>query len=214
VQQVLARLGLDGVGVPALEAADEDWSIEPEARQILLGVIGAVSPRNYLEIGAHRGTTCVAVARLFKSSGRGRAYAIEPDGSLAESIRASVAAEDLPLTVLELTSARAFDRWGREEIDAVLVDGDHSFSSAVFDLASWTSLLSDEGWLFVHDTISRLERRFPEDYLAVPGVFDILDVVGLRVRPSGHFWEGLAVARWSEAGRLIRGDRHVRRPTR
>jgi predicted O-methyltransferase YrrM len=209
---VLEKLGLGGVDLCAVGDIAEDWSIEPEARQILLAVLEAVSPRNYLEIGAHRGTTCLAVARLFKLSGRGRAYAVEPDGTLADEIRVVAEAEHLPLTVLQLTSAQAFERWGREELDVVLVDGDHSFTSAVFDLASWSSLLSEEGWLFVHDTISRLERRFPEDYIAIPGAFDIVDIVKLRTRPSGHFWEGLAVARWSDAGRLIRAERHLRWP--
>lgn len=181
--------------------AAEDWSLEPEARCLLLGLIRSIKPRCYVEIGAYRGQTAIAVAEAMVRNGHGTAYAIEPDRGLATQIRETADARNLPLRVLSVTSSEAFDQWGREPVDMVLVDGDHSLSSTVFDIAAWATLLAPDGWMLLHDTVTRLTRRFPEDYIAIPSMFDILDVVGLGERPSGHVWEGLSFMRWSEDSR-------------
>jgi len=196
-----------------LAAVPEDWSLEPEARCLLLGLIRSVKPRCYVEIGAYRGQTVLAVAEAMMRNGCGTAYAIEPNRQMAAQIKQAAQARELPLRVLPTTSSKAFDQWGREPVDVVLIDGEHSLPSAVFDIAAWSTVLAPEGWILIHDTVTRLSRRFPEDYMAVPSVFDIFDVVGLVDRPSGHVWEGLSFMRWSEESRarvryrLERGDR-------
>jgi hypothetical protein len=209
ILEALSDLGIGSVPNDELIVDVEDWSLEPEARQMLLAIAREVRPRVFIEVGSYRGATVVEVARLLKELGRGTAYAIEPDSEMAHGICVRVEDEGLPVTIIAKTSRDAFEHWGREEADLILVDGDHSFASALFDLAAWSTLLAPQGWLLVHDTVSRLERRFPDDYLSVPGVFDILDIVGLRCRPSGQFWEGLAVLRWSQIGQKLRSVRHT-----
>lgn len=176
---------------------EEDWSVEPEVRILIEEVARNLSPTSYLEIGAYRGDTFLAVLGTLKSECR--AYAIEPDPCLSKLIRAKTAdIENGPAAILiEKTSRQAFNDWGREQIDLIFVDGDHSFSETVFDISAWSTLLSPDGVMIIHDTLTRLERRFPQDYMPNPWDFDILDIVGLQQRSSKHAWEGVAFLKWT-----------------
>jgi len=199
----LRALGIHETVGHEKRVAEEDWSLEPEAREILLSIVQAIRPRTYLEIGAHAGVTCIAVADLMKRLVYGKVFAIEPEPTLASTIRSAATDENLPLTVIEATSSDAYNKWGREELDVILVDGDHTLSSTTFDIAAWSTLLAKDGWMLIHDTVTRLERRFPGDYIAAPALFAITNIVQVTHRPSDQLWEGLAVMRWSEVGREL-----------
>lgn len=207
---VLERLGFPPVepAVPACYA--EDWSVEPEVRALLKSVAHQLAPSSYLEVGAHRGDTFAAiVAELPNGS---RAYAVEPDPSMADLIRAKTRDNTgtCRCTIIQETSRTAFEKWGRERLDLVLIDGDHSLSETLFDIAAWSTLLSPDGLMVVHDSLTRLERRFPEDYVPNPWDYDIVDVVGLRRRTSIHAWEGVAFLRWTPEARILVEHRHLR----
>ncbi|MCP5013745.1 MAG: class I SAM-dependent methyltransferase [Ketobacter sp.] len=199
VDDVLEELGLPSYpdNLDICCPVPEDWSLEPEAKAILMAIIENTNCSSYVEVGAHRGQTGLAVARIMSAAGSGKVYAIEPELELAAEIENIAKAEQLPVTVISSSSWEAFNNWGREMIDVILVDGDHSLAATVFDIAAWSTLLAPNGWLIVHDTLTRLTRRFPEDYLPLPELFDIIDVVGMRQRPSGQSWEGIAFLRWS-----------------
>jgi predicted O-methyltransferase YrrM len=208
---ILELLRLPANALQVTQNYEEDWSVEPEARSLLQSLAEHLQPGSYLEVGAHKGHTFFAVsAKLPVSS---RAYAIEPDPTFAEIVRSRIAGSGdmCAMTLIEKESRIAFNDWGREGLDMVFIDGDHSLSETLFDIAAWSTLLTPSGIIIIHDTVTRLERRFPEDYVPNPWDFDIIDVVGLRNRTSSHAWEGIAFLKWRPEvqervrNRLLRG---------
>lgn len=175
----------------------EDWSVEPEIRALLVGIALEPSCRTVVEIGSYRGKTVIALAKALTETGGGRAYAVERSMRRSALLGMRARLQRLPIKVIAMSSQRAFANWGREPIDLLVIDGDHSFLQAFIDIAMWSSLLAPHGWMVVHDTVTRLERRFPADYFTCPGAFDITNVVGMTNRRSHHAWEGVAIARWA-----------------
>lgn len=175
---------------------EEDWSVEPEVRLLLQLLAEHVKPNSYLEIGAHTGRTFFAIASKLPNCSR--AYAIEPDPKFFGSIEEKIAETQLPCqsTLIRKNSRDAFNDWGRERIDMIFIDGDHSLSETLFDIAAWSTLLSPSGVMIIHDTVTRLKRRFPQDYIPNPWDFDIVDIVDLKLRTSTHAWEGVAFLKW------------------
>lgn len=179
----------------------DDWSLEPEALYLLLAWVECRRPTRYLEIGGYRGDTVMRVVATLEDVPSLKAFVIEPDPKQARLIRSRIRPKSMPITVIEATSSAAFEGWGREPLDLILIDGDHSLSSTVFDIAAWSTLLAPEGCLVVHDTVTRLRGRFPEDYIAALPSFDIVDIVGIRHLKSGNAWEGIAFITWADGVR-------------
>lgn len=196
---------LEALNLPGdLETSDynteEGWSIEPELLDVILKIVAHHRPHTVVEIGTYQGTTASAISNQLRRNRFGRLYTIdngpEEDASFAASLFKKV--DGQIVTQIRASSAEAFSSWGRARIDILIVDGGHDYLTSVTDLALWTRLLSEDGWIIVHDTVTRLLHRFPEDYLFPIAAFDTLDVVRLDERPSGHEWEGAAFIRFSD----------------
>jgi predicted O-methyltransferase YrrM len=209
LSSILELLALSPRETGANATYAEDWSVEPEVRILIEEVARNLSPTSYLEIGAYRGDTFFAVLGALKT--HCRAYAIEPDPCLSQIIRAKKTdyVNGPNAILIEKTSRQAFNDWGREQIDLIFVDGDHSFPETVFDISAWSTVLSPDGVMIVHDTLTRLERRFPQDYIANPWDFDILDIIGLQQRCSKHAWEGVAFLKWTPSSKEKVVHRHA-----
>ena len=61
------------------------------------------------------------------------------------------------VSLIRQSSAEAAERFERESLDLVLVDGNHSYSHALFDLTTWWEKLKPGGTMLLHD----LSGRFP-----------------------------------------------------
>ncbi|MES9988231.1 MAG: class I SAM-dependent methyltransferase [Candidatus Thiodiazotropha endolucinida] len=207
LEELFIRLGLEVPNLPRKLDLLEEWSLEPEVVLVLLEIIRRDKPLNIVEVGAMKGDSTLRMAEVASVYG-GRVYAIEEDPTRSsEIVRRSDAATN-SVRVVQKSSVKAFEDWGREPIDLIIIDADHSFVPQFVDVAIWSSLLSPGGWLVIHDTLTRLERRFPDDYFSAPFLFDIVDFVGLKNRLSSKPWQGVAFARWAELFRPSVFRRH------
>ena len=92
--------------------------------------------------------------------------------------------------MIENSSQDAFDEWGRESIDFLYIDGSHEYHDVCCDFALWSRHLSSGGVIAIHDTVARLIRRFPEDYIHPLSNYDILNITRMKNCPSGQEWKG------------------------
>jgi predicted O-methyltransferase YrrM len=181
---------------------EEDWSLEPEVLFLVSEIVRQTRPHTIVEIGSYHGKSAISLAYLAATYG-GTVYAVEKNQTFSNQILSEAIKHNLPLTIINKTSIEAFNDWGRETVDLLIIDADHNFSSEYIDIAMWSSLLGPSGWMVIHDTLTRLDRRFPVDYFSAPFLFDIVDIVGLRERQSSHSWEGVAFVRWCQTVRPL-----------
>lgn len=202
IHEILQLLKLNPIDTPEITNQTEDWSLEPEVLLLVSEIVRQTRPHTIVEVGSYHGKSAIALAGLAATYG-GTVYAVEKNKTFTNLILSEAKAHNVPLTVINKTSIDAFHDWGRETIDVLIIDADHNFSSEFIDIAMWSSLLSPSGWMVIHDTLTRLDRRFPADYFSVPFLFDIVDIVGLRDRQSNHSWEGVAFVRWCQTARPL-----------
>jgi predicted O-methyltransferase YrrM len=206
---LLKLLGVRGVRPLAREfhslatkllPCDEDWSTEPELLETLYCYVRSTSPHTVVEIGTYRGTSACVLATALERNGYGHLYTIDNDVSgTVRAVRDRLRAWSLQerVTLLQKNSSEAFADWGRAKIDLLYIDGGHSFLDTCLDFALWCRYIPRTGLIVVHDTVTRLMRRFPEDYVCPLEYYDVLHVTGMQRRPSQQEWEGTGFIRTS-----------------
>jgi predicted O-methyltransferase YrrM len=177
----------------------EDWSTEPELLEVFYCWVRASRPHTIVEVGTYKGTSATVLASALEKSGFGHLYTIDNDlsSALVESRREKVERLNVGsrVTFISKASTEAFADWGRAKIDFLYIDGSHSFVDACLDLALWPRYVPVGGLIAVHDTMTRLLRRFPDDYVYPMSHYDVLHITDMAVRPSGHEWEGCGFLR-------------------
>lgn len=189
---------------------DEDWSLEPELLGLILALVAANRPHTVVEVGTYRGRTAAAISASLEANRYGRVYTIDngPEDDATAATDALCGVRGNRAVQVRASSVDAFREWGRAEIDLLLIDGGHDYGTAATDIALWSRLLAPTGWMIIHDTVTRLLRSFPEDYLFPLDTYDVIDVVAVHDRPSGHEWEGAAIVRFAEPGSVKRRVTH------
>jgi predicted O-methyltransferase YrrM len=201
VRDILEVLGVPPLNCsaePTHDSVDTDWSMEPELLQILLALISHVKPAVTVELGTYEGRTAATLAGLIRVLGCGRVFTVDDFRSIeATYSQTRFRRLDLESTITQIHSSTvdAFVAWGREPVDLLLIDAGHDFLSSCVDFALWSRLLTHDGWIVIHDTKTRLLRRFPEDYIHPLDYYSVLDVTDLEERPSGRSWQGVAFVR-------------------
>ncbi len=184
-------------------AEEEHWGMEPELLIVLAAWIHTIRPHTIVEIGTYEASTSIFLAKILNRNHFGHIYTID-DGSAGKQEVAKDRIKESKLQdriiAIESTSMKAFSNWGRATIDLLIIDGAHDFVSMCTDFCTWARYLGRNGLIVVHDTVTRLDRRFPEDYIFPLDAFEIIDVVELEDRPSGHEWEGAAFIRPRQPG--------------
>jgi predicted O-methyltransferase YrrM len=195
-------IGLDPKAVRDLSndsGAGLGWAMEPEAVQLVLALIRATHPAVTVELGTCHGRTAALMAETLEELGGGRLYTVDNFSAVSrETARQRLAPYGSLVTLLEKSTVDAFADWGREPINLLVIDAAHDFPSAVTDLSLWVRLLAPSGWIVMHDTHTRLLRRFPEDYLFPLEHYVVLDIIHIENRPSGRCWQGLAFIRFRD----------------
>ena len=172
----------------------EDWSTEPELLEVFYCWVRHTRPHTIVEIGAYKGKSAFVFASAQKRNDYGELYSIDSneEGTISEAAeRLESVGRPEKIRLLERTSQMAFSEWIRAKIDFLYIDGSHEYLDAVLDFALWSRHLSDEGVIAMHDTIFRLERCFPHDYVFPQSYYDCLHVKGMKKRLSGHEWKGV-----------------------
>lgn len=171
---------------------DNDWSSEPEVQEILLRYVLKYKPRTIVEIGTYKGKTTNIIGMGLKENNLGRCYSIDISmcNKAKEVLNQHIEANRIIL--IEKDSNKAFEDWGRAEIDLLFIDGDHSYTQSCIDFSLWSRLVSTNGCIFIHDTRTRLLREFPEDYIFPLSFFNTTNIANIKKMKSNHEWEGLA----------------------
>jgi predicted O-methyltransferase YrrM len=162
-----------------------------EARALLHHLIVMQRPEQVLEIGTYQAGTTEVMARALWEVGQGRLDTIDPFG--AERVPALIAT--LPAELQEriffqpLTSAIYFDEAMNhgQRYDLVLIDGNHEFESALFDLLCTARLIRPGGFV-VLDNIEQPGPRLATKLFLErnPEWIDVADAVK-RMDPADPF---------------------------
>lgn len=178
-----------------LSRKDTDFSSEPAVYDILYGLVKKVRPRTVVEIGTYKGHSAKVMAEALSGDQNSRIYTID-DGSQCDQSEANellaTYRDKGQIIKIEKNSVDAFSAWGRARVDLLFIDGDHSFSGACIDFALWSRYVHRDGLIVMHDTYTRLERRFPEDYVFPLSSFDVLNIETVEEWFCGQEWEGCA----------------------
>lgn len=173
---------------------DEDWSSEPELLEVFYCYIRKRRPHTIVEIGTYKGKAAFVMAKAQEKNSYGELFTIDNDEagfSSNASARLSSLSGPNRVTIIESSSAQAFTSWIRAKIDLLFIDASHDYLNAVSDISLWARHLSStRGLMVVHDTVFRLERCFPKDYVYPLSFYDIIHVTGMKNMPSLHEWKG------------------------
>jgi predicted O-methyltransferase YrrM len=130
--------------------------LSPQSRALLYQFVRLMGPTDVVEIGAHRGGTTEALARAVAATGWGKVYAVEP--LTAHDTRAAVARWPKPLrayvTVYPVSSMAFFMDMPGLNAGVYLIDGNHEYEYAAFDIAAAARCLAPGGFIFI-DNISQ-----------------------------------------------------------
>lgn len=201
IETVASILGLENFDLTefSMPEAEEIWGMENRALGLILALIKSVSPSVVVELGTYKGRSAAAIGALLKNIGHGKLFTVD-DFRAIECTDSERLFNDLELNdvVVQIcgTTSEAFSNWGRERIDVLIIDAAHDFVSACTDIALWSRLLSPTGWMIIHDTRTRLLRRFPEDYIHPLYEYQILDISDVKPGSTHYRWEGLAFVRF------------------
>lgn len=199
-QEILTALGLTELRAKQCldEFGPEEWGIESPALSVLLALVETAMPAVTVELGTYNGRTASAIGSTLKTLGKGKLFTIDDFRSTKGSIsRDKFEKLDLSgvVTQIEQDTTTAFSNWSREQIDLLIIDASHDYLSVCIDFALWSRLVSRNGWIVMHDTQTRLRRRFPQDYIHPLRHYDILEIVDLKNRSASGRWEGVAFLR-------------------
>lgn len=191
------RSAIDDVRI----AKREGWSMEPELLEVLYCYVRTVRPHTIIEIGTHKGVSASVLAQALKANDYGHLYGIDVNhgGQLGHARRRFHRLQiNDRITVIKKDSRSAFEAWGRAAVDLLIIDGSHSFADACIDFGLWSRYVLPQGLIVMHDTVTRLMRRFPEDYIHPLNAYNVLNICNVHRRPSNHEWEGCAFISYAE----------------
>lgn len=178
---------------------EEDWSSEPELLEVFYCYIRARKPHTIVEIGTYKGKAAFVMAKAQELNAHGELFTIDNDEAGFKSDaadRLNRLSRSNKVTIIESSSMQAFSEWVRAKIDFLFVDGSHDYLNAVTDISLWARHLnSSRGLMVIHDTIFRLERCFPKDYVYPLDFYDLIHVTGMKHMPSRHEWKGAGFLR-------------------
>jgi predicted O-methyltransferase YrrM len=136
--------------------------MSPNAQALLYCLVRLLKPRDVIEIGIYQCGTSEAICRALAANGFGILHAIEPFQSAVagEIVRQWPHGMDRFIKIYNETSMQFFMRTDERRIkpSIVLVDGDHSFEFAQFDINTSARFLNPSGFILV-------------DNIAQPGPF-------------------------------------------
>lgn len=173
---------------------NEDATTEPELLDIFYSYVRSQRPHTIVEIGTYKGISTLILSEALRENNYGTIYTIDNGNMIGNGT-----AKDLfrnhnlsNVVFIEKDSVRAFEEWGRADIEFLYIDSDHSYAAACIDFALWSRFVTPNGLIAIHDTRTRLLRHFPDDYIYPLECYDILNISNVENRPSGQEWEGCA----------------------
>jgi len=134
-------------------------------------LIQILSPKTFIELGAHKGDSYLAFCQAVDNLGAGtRCFAVdtwtgdEHAGHYGENIYAVLKAVHDPLygkfsTLMRCTFEEALDNFSDRTIDLLHIDGLHTYEAVKHDFNSWLPKMSESGVILFHD-ITVHERDF------------------------------------------------------
>jgi predicted O-methyltransferase YrrM len=148
--------------------------LSPTSRALLYAVIRATRPEHVVEIGTFRGGTAEVMARALYDNRVGTLHTVSPHDR--EHFGPSLAKWPVQLrgcTVFHAIDSMAFFMLAADEgirPGIVLVDGNHDYEFAAFDIWSAARLITPGGFIFVDNISQWGPYRAAMDFLAAnPG---------------------------------------------
>ena len=134
-------------------------------------LISLMRPRTYVELGVHRGTSFLAACEAVKrfetdthcygiDTWMGDAHTQFYQGDeMYEELRRFILVRYSSCELIRTTFDKALDRFDKNAIDLLHIDGLHTYEAVSHDFENWATKLSDRSIVMFHDTEVR-ERDF------------------------------------------------------
>lgn len=127
----------------------------PAQRLFLWSFIYALAPKRYLEIGTAQGGSAMVVLNAIKSLGKDfdfRGVCVDPQFDFKPEVRDELASHFI---FIEEFSSQTVMKKARSSVgslfDVILVDGDHSYDSALTDMLLAMPFVKPGGYILVDD---------------------------------------------------------------
>src|ERR1051325_8487017 len=144
------------------------------ARALLYAVVRNVNPEHVVEIGTYQGGTAEVLSRALRANGRGMLHTVSPYD--AERFGPTLAQWPNELrahaTYYPVNSMAFFIRMAEQRIrpGVVLVDGNHDYEFAAFDIWSAARWMTPGGFIFIDNVSQAGPYRAALDFMtARPG---------------------------------------------
>ncbi|HTM47032.1 MAG TPA: class I SAM-dependent methyltransferase [Bryobacteraceae bacterium] len=200
------------------KAGIQHWLQEEE--KLLLFALAAYAPGEgiIVEIGSFEGGSAAFFAAGLARRGTGHLYCVDPHlggppwlgmapaqrtlSAFRETLRACGVEDRVSAKIGESTAVAAV--WPAEPIDALLIDGDHSFRGALRDFECWVPKLKPGGLVIIDDADDAVLAELAEFVEFVKGLETIRHIETIRgmavfTKTADHSWETL-----EEIGRACR----------
>ena len=127
--------------------------IPPEAQALLYGFVRNMQPDNVFEIGSYKGGTTEAICRALYANGKGLAHTVDPfRGDYVTAVLRRWPPKLFRHVRLHAMDSMAFykdiERQGIHP-GVVLVDGNHDYEFAAFDIACSARAIAPGGFIFI-----------------------------------------------------------------
>jgi predicted O-methyltransferase YrrM len=203
-------------------AGVRNWLHEDE--KLLLFSIGAYAPGQgvIVEIGSFQGASAIFLAAGIAGRGQGHLYSVDPHlagppwlGTAPSQITLEIFREKVKYCGVDAwvcsrvgDSAAVAAVWPAEPIDALFIDGDHSFRGALKDLESWLPKVRSGGYVLIDDADNKTLMELVEFFDLVKKLQSLKylgTVEGIAVfeRNPGSPWDALQEIRQACAQRGI-----------
>jgi len=144
--------------------------MSPNAQALIYCLIRVLKPKDIVEIGIYQCGTSEAICRALAANNFGTLHAVEPFTAAAarEIVRQWPHGIDRFIKIYDETSMQFFMRIDDRGIkpSVVLVDGDHSFEFAQFDINASARCLNPCGFIFVDNVAQPGPFLAAKDFLA------------------------------------------------
>ncbi|MBI9088415.1 MAG: class I SAM-dependent methyltransferase [Desulfobacterium sp.] len=126
-------------------------SIELEVGKVWHTLIKLLKPTSILETGVHKGySTCCMASALYELKTNGHIWCIDPQ--VLPHLWENTELDQL-VTWIPKFSNETFEDVKNINFDLLVLDSNHDYNTAIWELTTFEPLLKKGGYIFMHDTL-------------------------------------------------------------
>lgn len=200
-----------------IKRATEDFSMVQHTKEItgLLEFIQKKNLKSFIEIGTYKGGTLYTLASVCPGKKisidfPNPAFGYSPEGSGydtdARNKKFKKEFPDTEFIVADSHKKETFNQakklLGREKVDFLFIDGDHTYAGVKQDLEMYRPLLKKDGYIIFHDIIASEFHRKHECYVDL--LWNELKGEKIEIIDGAGIWGGIGIIKNQTGEMLLR----------